>query len=267
MQLVDTHCHLNFESYDEDRDAVVQRAAAAGVTCIIVPAIDLPTCHQVLELCAAYPAVKAALGVHPNSTAAFTAVHAAELRALLQGDPDAVVAVGEIGLDYYWDKSPRLQQWAAFEEQLTLAAELELPVIIHNRDAGEDVLRLLESWAAALPSSLQGRPGVLHSFSALPQIAERALAAGFYLGFTGPVTYKKADDLRAIVRDTPAERILIETDGPFLAPQQHRGKRNEPAYVQFVLERIAALKQLPDAEMARITTANASRLFALSGST
>src|SRR5690606_33387864 len=145
-----------------------------------------------------------------------------------------VIAIGEIGLDYYRDRSPKEIQRQAFEAQLALASRLELPVIIHNRDASEDVIAILEAWTRELPDSLRDRPGVLHSFSAPQAIAERALAAGFYLGFTGPITFKNADDLRRVAAMTPLDRILIETDGPFLTPTPHRGQRNEPAYVRFI---------------------------------
>lgn len=170
-----------------------------------------------------------------------------------------VVAIGEIGLDYYWDAAPKDVQHTAFRLQVALAAELDLPVIIHNRDAGDDVIGILSE------SALVGRPrpGVLHSFSAPWPIAEAALDMGFYIGITGPVTYKKADDLRKIVAKLPLDRLLIETDAPFLAPQQRRGKRNEPAYVGYIAEKIAAIHQTDVATIGRITTENARRLFNL----
>jgi TatD DNase family protein len=174
-----------------------------------------------------------------------------------------IVAIGEIGLDYHWDKSPKEQQFGAFEKQLELAARLELPVVIHNREASEDVITILEHWVGDLPASLQERPGVLHSFSAPAEVAERALAAGFYLGFTGPITYKNADSLRHIAARVPLNRLLVETDGPFLTPVPHRGKRNEPAYIPFMVERLASLQQVSVEQMAAATTENAVRLFKL----
>lgn len=258
---VDTHCHLNFDAYDEDREAVIERAAAAGVGRIIIPATDLETTRQALALAEQYSGVFAAVGVHPNSTATFETTMIDTLRELAQHSK--VVAVGEIGLDYYWDHSTPEQQKVAFAAQLDLARSLVLPVIIHNREASEDVMAQLELWVRDLPPGLAQRPGVLHSFSASSQIAQRALAAGFYLGFTGPVTFKNADDLRAVAREVPADRILIETDGPFLTPQPYRGKRNEPAYVVYVADRLAALHGLPTEIFAAQTTANAERLFAL----
>ncbi|MCY3915319.1 MAG: TatD family hydrolase [Chloroflexi bacterium] len=269
MELVDSHCHLNFHRYDHDRAEVLRRAYKVGVKRIIIPAIDLDSCRQALELSATESSINAAVGIHPNSSGDFEASNIDELRRLAGNAK--VVAVGEIGLDYHWDKSPKPQQWRAFEAQLALASQLELPVIIHNRDgragtapsASEDVLSILESWAPTVPAALRGRLGVLHSFSASGEIAQRALELGFYLGFTGPITFKKADALRDVARSIPIDRLLIETDGPFLAPQQRRGKRNEPAYVLYINAKLAELHDAPAEEMAQQTTSNAERLFAL----
>ncbi len=266
--LIDTHCHLDFDAYDEDRDTVLERAVSSGVGVVINPATDLATSQSGIALSQRYSAaagraqVFAAVGVHPNSTLGFTTDRVAELRDLAKSH-QTVVSVGEIGLDYYWDKSPRETQIAAFEAQLALAAELELPVIIHNREASEDVMAILETWAGDLPAALKERPGVLHSFSAPRPIAERALAAGFYLGFTGPITYKNADELRSIAAAVPDDRIVVETDGPFLTPVPYRGKRNEPAYIPLMVERLAALKTQSVEAFGRKTTENAIRLFAL----
>jgi TatD DNase family protein len=262
VALVDTHCHLNFNVFDDDRLDVIRRADENTVTQMIIPATDLQTSGEALGLAQIHQGIFAAVGVHPNSTADFGAEHLAEIEALAQSPK--VVAIGEIGIDYYWDKSSKAQQRIAFEAQLSLAAQLELPVIIHNRDASEDVLAILESWVSTIPDSLKNRPGVLHSFSASEAIAERALAAGFYLGITGPVTYKNADSLRHIAASIPMERLLIETDSPFLTPVPYRGKRNESAYVRLVAERIATLRQIPYHDFAAQTTKNAEDLFRLS---
>lgn len=253
--LVDTHCHLDFERFDQDRDAVVQRAVDHGVARIVVPALDLQNCGTVLGLAERYDGVYAAVGVHPNSSADWQDEWIGALRDLARHEK--VVAIGEIGLDYYWDKSPQATQQRAFSLQLALAAELNLPVIVHNRESSADVIRLL----AESPLAGQAAPGVLHSFSADWATAEQALALGFYLGFTGPVTFKKADDVRQIARRTPLDRLLVETDAPFLTPQPHRGKRNEPAYVRFVAQRIAAEREMETAVLAQKTTRNAERLF------
>jgi len=255
--LVDTHCHLDFSRFDTDRDTILRRAAEAGVKRIIVPAIDLQNCADVLTLAERYPSVFAAVGVHPNSSAVWNQSWLNQVREFAKHPK--VVAIGEIGLDYYWDDAPKEDQHSAFLSQLNLAADLDLPAIIHNRESSEDVIRLLSE------SALAGRerPGVLHSFSAEWHVAEAALEMGFYIGITGPVTYKKADSLRDIVSRLPLNRIMVETDAPFLAPQQRRGKRNEPAFVAYVAEQIATLHDLSSEEIARITSANAQRLFGL----
>jgi TatD DNase family protein len=261
IELIDTHCHLNFHKYNEDRDAVIKRAQDAGVNRVIIPAIDLETCQEALDLSEQYDGIYAAVGIHPNITVGFDDAILNQIREW--ASHDKVISIGEIGLDYYWDKSPKDVQRKAFEQQLELATELELPVIIHNREASDDVMDVLESWVSTLPDSLKDRPGVLHSFSAPPEIADRALAIGFYLGFTGPITFKKADDLRAIAQTAPLNRILVETDGPFLTPHPYRGKRNEPAYVQYMTEKLAELHNNSYEQMAEHTTANAERLFNL----
>jgi TatD DNase family protein len=262
MTLIDTHCHLDFDAFDGLRDETVRAAADVGVTRILNPGVSLDRSRAAIALADAYPGVYAAVGIHPNSTVGFTESTLAEIRALAAHPK--VIAIGEIGLDYHWDDSPKATQWAAFEAQLALAADLALPVIVHNRDAGDDVLGILSAFTPALPDSLKDRPGVLHSFSAPGEIADRGLALGFFLGFTGPVTFKKADDLRRIAARVPDDRILVETDAPFLTPHPHRGQwPNQPAYVRFVAERIAALKTMPDDAFAALTTANAEWLFAL----
>ena len=195
------------------------------------------------------------MGIHPNSSAGWQGSWLDQVREFSKNAK--VVAIGEIGLDYYWDESPKEIQHNAFSSQLNLAADLDFPVIVHNREASEDVIKLIAE------SRLNGRdrPGVLHSFSAEWDTAEAALEMGFYIGITGPVTFKKADDLRRIVAKLPLDRILVETDSPFLAPQQRRGKRNEPSYVTYIAEQIAVLHGLSIEEMSRITTANTKRLF------
>ncbi len=259
--MIDTHCHLNFDSYDADRDQVIARAAAAGVARVINPGVDEASSRAALDLAAQHAGIYAAVGVHPNDTAHFSDDDLVWIEQLAR--QPKVVAIGEIGLDYHWNDSPKDMQFRAFEAQLALAARLELPVIIHNREASEDVIAILESWARDLPPALRARPGVLHSFSAPQSIADRALAAGFYLGFTGPITFKNADDLRRVAASAPLDRILTETDAPFLTPTPHRGKRNEPAYIPLIVERLASLHALPTAQMAAATVANAERLFRL----
>ena len=257
MTLVDTHCHLDLPQFDEDRAAVVERALAAGLAAIIVPAIDLEAAPGIIRLAEEYPAVYAAIGVHPNSTAHWSDDWLADLRALAAHEK--VVAIGEIGLDYHWARSPEEMQHRALRLQLELAAELDLPVIIHNREADKDIVRLLKG------SPLNGKAGagVLHSFSGSWHMAMEVMVMGFYVGFTGPVTFQKADELRDIANRVPMERLLVETDAPYLTPQPHRGKRNEPAYVRHVAERLAAERGADAAEFAAQTTVNAAALFNL----
>jgi TatD DNase family protein len=262
--MIDTHCHLDFDAFDADRDAVLDRARAAGVTRIIIPSVDVEGADGAIALAQTTPGVFACVGIHPNSTAGFDADPSAMLaRIEAQARQSGIVAFGEIGLDYYRDHSPRETQHRAFAAQLELAARLSLPVIIHNRDASEDTIPMLEAWARDLPPTLRDRPGVLHSVSAPPELVERALAAGFYIGFTGPITYRNADQTRRIAAAAPLERLLVETDAPYLTPTPHRGERNEPAYIPLIVDRLAALHNITADEMAAITTANAVRLFNL----
>jgi TatD DNase family protein len=255
--MIDTHCHLNFDAFDADREAIVQQAAEANVSRIIIPAVDLPTSQQAIALAERYAGVYAAVGIHPNSTAGFTPQDLNALRRL--AEHPRVVAIGEIGLDYYWDYSPPAVQAHAFATQLALAQELNLPVIIHDRDAHEDTIRHLE----AVTFRSAERPGVLHSVSAPLPLAQRALRLGFYLGFSGPITYRKSDEMRAVAAAAPLDRLLVETDAPFLTPEPHRGKRNTPQYIPLIVDRLAALRQITSEEMAQITTQNAQRLFQL----
>ncbi len=255
--LTDTHCHLNFDTFADDLDAVIERARQADVSTLIIPATDLDNCQAVIDIATRNDGVYCAVGVHPNSTATWRADHIDQLRAF--AEHPKVVAIGEIGLDYYWDKSPIDCQKAAFLDQMNLAADLDLPVIIHNRDASEDVLAMVRQ------SDLNGKrlPGVMHSFSASKAIAMQALEMGLYLGFTGPITFKKAHGLRSLMAELPEDRILLETDAPFLSPEPRRGKRNEPANIPYIADRIAAIRGVSEGDIGRITTANAKRLFSI----
>jgi TatD DNase family protein len=253
--LIDTHCHLDFGQFDEDLTTVIERARDHGISRIIVPAVDLPGCDRVIHLAESFEEVFAAVGVHPNSSENWQDAWLDQIRSMA-GHPK-VVAIGEIGLDYYRDHSPPDIQQKAFSAQLKLAAEVRLPVIIHNREASDDVLTFLKESA----SNNNQIKGVLHSFSGDWQTAQTALEIGFYLGFTGPITFKSADTLRSVAKRVPLNRLLVETDAPFLAPQKYRGRRNEPAYVSLVVEKLAELHDVTVAEMARITQYNAISLF------
>jgi len=224
--------------------------------------VDLDSSRRAVTLGEQYESIYAAVGIHPHDAKKLDGATLAELRELAQ--KPKVVAVGEIGLDYYRDLSPRDVQRRAFRAQLAWAAKLGKPAIIHDRDAHEEIMNTLIEWAEGLSNSaLDGRLGVLHTFSGDLDMAKRAIDLGFYISISGPVTYRNARQLPEIVRALPLERLLVETDCPFLAPEPHRGKRNEPAYTRLVAERIAELKGIPFDDLARATTANAQHLFKL----
>jgi len=258
--LVDTHAHLDFEKFDRDRPAVLARAREAGVVAIVTVGVDLPSSQAAVALAEANKGVYAAVGMHPHDASALDGEGLARLREL--GGHDRVVAVGEIGLDFYRDLSPRDVQRRAFRAQLAWAARLGKPVIIHDREAHAEIMDVLSGWAAEQTGSpLEDRLGVLHTFSGDLGMARRAIDLGFYLSISGPVTYKNAGRLADAVHALPLDRLLVETDCPFLTPHPHRGKRNEPAYVRLVAERVAEIKGVSLDEVAAATTANAERLF------
>lgn len=259
---IDTHCHLDFNAFDNDREQIISRAYTANVTRIINPAIDVESSRAIIELSKRYSQVFGAVGVHPNSAGLWNASTSVVLSELAHDV--RICAVGEIGLDYYWDRTPKKVQREAFCKQLDLAEQAEKPVIVHNREATADVLAILKDWKAHLVSRglvLANTPGVLHSFSGNLKDAREAVEMNFMLGITGPVTFKKAIDLQEIVSEVPLEHILIETDAPFLTPNPFRGKRNEPAYVIHVAEKIAVLRDISVDVVARSTSRNAERLF------
>jgi TatD DNase family protein len=257
MDLIDTHCHLEWKAFDPDREAVIDRAVHAGVRRMITIGVDVPSSRRAIEIAEQQAAVYAAVGVHPNDCADFGAAALDELRSLAQHPK--VVAIGEIGLDYYWHRVDPDTQARAFHAQLELAAESNKPVIIHSRDAALDVVQALENFAAqTAPLS-----GTLHSYFDDLDIARRVFSLGFYIGVTGPITFKKSDREREIVRQVRNDRLLLETDAPFLTPVPHRGRRNEPAYVRHVAETVALARGQSLEEVARQTTQNAERLFGL----
>jgi TatD DNase family protein len=260
LALIDTHAHLDFPQFDADREAVIERARRAGVAAIVNVGTDLVSSRRAVALAQEYPDVYAAVGMHPHDAKKLDGAALAELRELAHHRE--VVAVGEIGLDFYRDLSPRDVQRRAFQAQLAWAAKLAKPVVIHDRDAHDEIMEILSDWAAGLKNSpLAGRLGVLHTFSGDLAMAEEAVALGFYLSISGPVTYKNARRLPDVVGALPLDRLLVETDCPYLAPHPHRGKRNEPANVRLVAERIADLRGVTARELAAATTANAQRLF------
>lgn len=260
--LVDTHCHINFNTFDEDREEVIARARSAGIERLLNPGVDLDSSLAAIELADRYAEIYAAVGVHPTEARNWNGETLDRLRELA-GHPK-VVAIGEIGLDYYWEETPHDLQQTVLLEQLRLAAELNLPVVLHNREATEDILRILRRWQVEISSTnplLARAPGVLHSFSASLQAAEEAIRMGFMIGITGPVTFRNAPELQDLVSKLPLDHLLVETDSPFLTPHPHRGERNEPAHVRSVVGKIAELKGLPYDLVAQATSDNAGRLL------
>jgi TatD DNase family protein len=270
VKLTDTHCHLDLHQFDEDRQAVIERAEKAGLVRILIPALTVASSLSIIKLAESHPRLYVAIGVHPTESLTWEDASISALRELAVNPK--VVAIGEIGLDYYWDSAPRDHQQRVFREQLELAAELEFPVVIHLREKGdevngpcyEDALNILEQWISSLGSgkeSLRKNPGVLHSFSGSLESALRGIDLNFCIGITGPVTFKNARYKQEMVANLPMENLLIETDAPYLAPHPQRGKRNEPAFVAEIADKIAGLQSRNQEEVATVTTNNAARLF------
>ncbi len=253
--LIDSHCHLDYLARDGDLDAVLARARAAGIGAMITICTKLSEFAAVRDIAAGHDDVWCSLGVHPHEAAEegqSTATHLVELAR----DPQ-VVGIGETGLDYYYEHSPRPAQQTSFRAHIAAARETGLPLIVHSRDADADTVAILQEEYSKGPFT-----GVIHCFTAGPDLARAALDIGFYISVAGIVTFKKAEDLRATLREVPLERLLVETDAPYLAPVPMRGKRNEPAFVAHTAAALAQLKDLPVAEVTRVTGENALRLFA-----
>ncbi len=282
MALTDTHCHLDMYKFDHDRPAVVERAAQAGLVRILIPGLDPASSLKAIQLAESRDMLFAAVGFHPSEMDQLSEAGMQTLNR--RAVHPKVAAIGEIGLDYYWVKDPqkRAEQRAGLKQQLSLAQHLQKPVVLHSREeqdreqgaCAEDLLDILEEWVSDLSRSASNEkngsmtssrliehPGVLHSFSGSPEIARRAIELGFFIGVTGPVTYKKADRRREIIASLPLESLLIETDAPYLAPEPVRGKRNEPAFVAHIADKIAEIQSRSPQEIAARTTANAARLF------
>lgn len=250
--IVDTHCHLDFDAFDDDRAAVLERAANAGVRALVLIGIHPGAWRKTAQLSASNSGIVRAAGYHPTSVVnewSFDAVEllGAELRA------DDIVALGEIGLDFYRSEDSRAEQVAAFRTQLDLARDFDLPVVIHQRAAEDETLQILSENAP--------RRGVMHCFGGDTAYAERCVELGMHLGIGGVATFKRSDDVREAITEVPLNRLIVETDAPFLAPQSHRGRRNEPAYLKEVVRMIADVKGSTMDEIAETTTSNAVGLF------
>ena len=250
--LIDSHAHIQLDKFDRDRGVVIERAQEAGVHALMVIGFDPETSRGAIALAEKYDQIYATVGMHPHDAKDLDDETVRMFRDLAVHPK--VVALGEMGLDYYRDLSPRPIQKAAFERQLDLAEELDLPIVIHNREAYHDILPILQA--------RRGRVrGVMHCFSGDVEIMRQSLALGFHIGIGGPVTYRKSDALRMVAQKVPADALLVETDCPWLAPQFRRGKRNEPAYVRATAEKIAELRGISLEEIGEITTQNFEALF------
>ncbi len=254
MRIVDSHCHLDFESFSDDIDAVIGRAREAGICRIVTICNKVSEFDRVLAIAERFDEVFCSVGVHPHEAGREGDVPLERLVELSRHPK--VVGIGECGLDYFYDNSPVDAQKASFRTHITAARETGLPLIVHSRDADADMADMLEEGAR------DGvYPGVLHCFTAGPELAVRAVAIGFYVSLAGIITFKNAESLRETVRQVPLDRLLVETDAPFLAPVPMRGKRNEPAFTRHTNRMLAEVMGIEEAEMAEVTTANFLRLF------
>jgi len=258
--LIDTHAHLQDPLYDDDRDEVLERAKAAGLQAIICVGYDLDSSRRAVDLAGRHMPIFAAVGIHPNYAGQAREADLAELTDLAAHPK--VVGIGETGLDNYRKYTPPAVQENWFERHLKLATDLGLPVIVHSRQAEERMQHILSGWPPAVDR--QGRRGVMHCFSGSRLMLESCLGLGFAISFAGPLTFKNADHLRRLAREVPAECLLVETDCPFLAPQPHRGERNEPAYLAYTARELADVRAEAFSDVANHTTRNAMNLFGLS---
>lgn len=250
--IFDTHAHYDDEAFDADRDALLASLPESGVGLVADPGCDLPSSRAAVELAAKHPHVYAAVGIHPENCHDYAPSQIEELRTLAQSPK--VVAIGEIGLDYYWKENPpRELQRQCLRDQLRLAAELDLPVIIHDRDAHADTLAIVKEFPAVR--------GVFHCFAGSVEMAQELLKMGWYLGFNGAITFKNARKAPEVIAVTPLDRILLETDSPYLTPVPHRGKRNDSTYIPYVSQTIAQIKGLTSEEVENAAFENGKRLF------
>ena len=264
MQILsDTHCHLYMYEFENDLEKVIKISFVAGVRKILVPGIDLETSQSSIRLSERYPEhLYAAVGIHPNHAAGVNLSDFETLESLANNS--AVIAIGEIGLDFYRDKASAIDQILVFKKMLSISCKTGKPVCLHNRDADATIIEILEPWYADLvktKSKLTEHPGVFHSYSGSTAISEWALSHNFYLGISGPVTFPNSQGLQKKVEEIDISHLLVETDAPYLSPQPHRGKRNEPANVKLICEKIAKLKQMDSDTVMLITSENANSLF------
>ncbi|MBP3040677.1 TatD family hydrolase [Bacillaceae bacterium Marseille-Q3522] len=253
--LFDTHVHLNAEQFEEDLTEVIERAKAAGVENMVVVGFDRPTIQRALELAEEHPFLYASIGWHPVDAIDMTEVDLQWIEELAAHEK--VVALGEMGLDYHWDKSPKDVQQEVLRKQIILAKKLKMPIIIHNREATEDLMKILKEEGASEVG------GIMHCFSGSIEVAMECLKMNFFISLGGTLTFKNAKKPKEVAAAVPLEKLLIETDCPYLAPHPYRGKRNEPGYVKLVAEKIAEIKEISYEEVAEQTSKNAKKLFAI----
>ncbi|WP_416148107.1 TatD family hydrolase [Salipaludibacillus sp. HK11] len=254
--LFDTHVHLNVEQFEDDLEEVIARAQEAGVENMVVVGFDEKTIKKAINLVETHDFLYAAVGWHPVDAIDLTEEHLNWIEEL--ASHPKVVAIGETGLDYHWDKSPKDVQKEAFRKQIHLAKRVNLPIIIHDREAHQDIVDILKEEKA------EDVGGIMHCFGGSIEIAQECLKMNFHLSFGGPVTFKNAIRPKEVVKEVPLERLLIETDAPFLAPHPFRGKRNEPGYVKLIAEQIAELREVSYEDIAKQTSLNAKKLFGIS---
>ncbi|WP_295234572.1 TatD family hydrolase [Veillonella sp.] len=253
MRLFDTHAHINDNRFDNDRESMLDDCLAQGVEYIMCPAVDRETAESAIALAAKYDYVYAAVGVHPHESKDVTEEDYEYFKDQALHN-DKVKAIGEIGLDYYYDFSDRETQMREFKRQLDLAREVDLPIIIHDRDAHGDIMDTLRTYG-------KGNYGIFHCYSGSWEMAKECIKMGYYISFAGPVVFPKSTKLKEVAKEVPLDRLLIETDSPYLTPPPFRGRRNDPSKTQFVAQEIASLKGMDPEELAAIALANGKRIF------
>ncbi len=256
FMLIDTHTHLNADQFEEDINDVIARAKDNGVETMVVVGFDRPTIKKAMELAEEHDFIYAVVGWHPVDAIDMTDDDLAWIEKL--SSHPKVVGIGEMGLDYYWDKSPKDIQKEVFRKQIRLAKRVKLPIVIHNREATADIVEILSEEDAAEVG------GIMHCFSGSVETAKKCVEMNFLISLGGPVTFKNAKKPKEVAAEVPLEKLLVETDCPYLAPHPYRGKRNEPAHVRLVAEEIARIKEIPFEQVANVTTENAKRIFGIS---
>lgn len=279
MEFVDTHCHLDFNKFDNDRPEVLLRAKVAGITRILIPGISIESSLLAANIAKSHPMLFSSIGIQPNEAIKWdehSIEHLKNIYLLYQTSlspaKKVIIAVGEIGLDYYWEATPHNHQKNVLWQQMLLAAEMELPIILHSREKKDaekgpcidDLLQIITEWIKYLKTmnnSLIKHPGVLHSYSGDQDTAKLFMELGFFIGVSGPVTFSKNKKRQDLIASLPIENLLLETDAPFLTPHPNRGQRNEPANIPFIAAKVAEIHNKTLADVAEITCSNASRLF------